>query len=578
MIEGVASLLYVIGLNAVIAVALFLLYTIIHMQHAQSQKIYFPRLQLNEKEGGCADATGVHKLHSLSRSVIAPIVRLSDEDVLQFAGQDAYIYVQILKLCVKILLPFVAFAPVVIAVFATASHDAAFLNNERSSSRTDPNNALERFVTIGYIDETSSAIWISVIVAYCLSASIVAHVYYRWQQLASDRVQHLCSSSSSTFTVVIRDLPPGKAAPADCSTYVTAVASEVVKDTIGSVLPLPASSTQQQTEASSLTPNELHATVASMYSEPECLALPAVSGLCDAIDKRNAAAQRVRAHSGELDSQTRELEGEAKTASLAESAGDSPTLLGANSSTETMESAALIAARRALDRANEQVEIERAKLHNAPIVSAFVTFSSRVDAATAAQVVQHVDVTLLNTSIAPEPSEVLYKNLELNWRRRAVRTYIASAIVMAIMFAFAPFLLFVSGLANVDHLSAVVPALQTNRAASSFINAFLPGLVSGLLVSQMPPIFRHLARYQGSISQSEVEGLAIRRQALLLQATIWLGVSVLASVLRSLASFIEGKPDVAQVRNSRDMCVCVCFFFPSNCFSSRNHHAVYFAS
>lgn len=556
--HGLDSFLWVVGLNLVIGCCLLGLYALLRRAHPHAQAMYAPRLSIPEARGGCADSVGVERLFRIWRSgPLAPLLHLSDDDVLHFAGSDALVLLRALLLCRSILTPLVLLAcPIAIIVFATAEHDFASLetSSDSSTDSTNPRYSFERWTSLAYVAPSSIASWVSVVIAYCATGFAILRLSTFYRSIALSRLNAFCNQSDKGFTVLLRDLPKHEQ-PRDCvqrdarsvlSPFKLGkmlLTTEVMRETVDNVVPIEPSSRDNFPRLSS---DQVRSAITAMYpysaGEPYCLALPPLSRFLAARAAYDSAHLRFRAFSGSpLD------EGDTSAATSADEHSSVPPALLSNTDNKERKSKALTKAWKDLHDASNSLARVRTEMLSQPPSSAFVTFASHVDASTAAQVQHHFDVTAFCITPAPEPEEISYANLELSWQQRHFRSYLADGIFTAILIAFAPFLLFVTGLASYEHLALILPLDPSSRAGRSLVNTFLPGVISGLVISQMPPIFRKIARYEGAPSLSHIEAIAIRKQSLLLLSTLLFGTVFLVSVLRSLASFVNGSPDVAQV-------------------------------
>ncbi|XP_023739916.1 CSC1-like protein At3g54510 [Lactuca sativa] len=139
---------------------------------------------------------------------------------------------------------------------------------------------------------------------------------------------------------------------------------------------------------------------------------------------------------------------------------------------------------------------------------AFVTFRSRWDAALAAQTQQHPNPLLWITQMAPEPRDVLWKNLSIPYKHLVL--YRTGVIVTQILFTifFAIPVTAVQGITQFEKLKKWFPpamAVQLIPGLSSVITGYLPSVILSGFVYVVPFVMKGMARVAGYVSRSQQE-------------------------------------------------------------------------
>ncbi|XP_065029822.1 CSC1-like protein At3g54510 isoform X2 [Musa acuminata AAA Group] len=139
---------------------------------------------------------------------------------------------------------------------------------------------------------------------------------------------------------------------------------------------------------------------------------------------------------------------------------------------------------------------------------AFVSFKSRCGAAFAAQTQQHMHPLLWTTEAAPEPRDVIWKNLAIPCHLLALyRTGIFIAALLLTVFFALP-VTAVQGIAQFENLKKWFPparAVQIIPGLSSFLTGYLPSVILNSFIYVIPYAMVYMASLEGYISQSRKE-------------------------------------------------------------------------
>ncbi|XP_057807817.1 CSC1-like protein At3g54510 [Salvia miltiorrhiza] len=136
---------------------------------------------------------------------------------------------------------------------------------------------------------------------------------------------------------------------------------------------------------------------------------------------------------------------------------------------------------------------------------AFVTFKSRWGAALAAQSQQMSDPLIWVTEMAPEPRDVLWKNLVIPFRYMPLYKFGVYVSVTVLTIFFAVPVTAVQGIAKFERLKKWFPpamAVQLIPGLSSFVTGYLPSAILNGFVYIVPFAIIEMAKIAGYISRS----------------------------------------------------------------------------
>ncbi|KAL6981007.1 hypothetical protein U1Q18_022642, partial [Sarracenia purpurea var. burkii] len=139
---------------------------------------------------------------------------------------------------------------------------------------------------------------------------------------------------------------------------------------------------------------------------------------------------------------------------------------------------------------------------------AFVTFKSRWGTALAAQSQQHSNPLLWITEMAPEPRDVLWRNLAIPYRRLSLYKIgvLAAASLLTIFFAFP--VTAIQGIAKFERLRKWFPpamAIQLIPGLGPIITGYLPSAILSGFIYIIPFAMLALTKISGYVSKSKTE-------------------------------------------------------------------------
>ncbi|GMY38011.1 CSC1-like protein ERD4 [Fagus crenata] len=174
--------------------------------------------------------------------------------------------------------------------------------------------------------------------------------------------------------------------------------------------------------------------------------------------------------------------------------------------------------------------------------SALVFFTSRVAAAQSlhARIVDKWMVTY-----APEPRQLIWSNLKINFFQRQLRQYVVYVLVaLTILFYMIP-IGFISALTTLDNLKKFLPFLESivNIAAiKTVMEAYLPQLALIIFLALLPKILMYLSKAEGIPSKSHVVRAASGKYFYFIVLNVFIGVTI-GGTLFSTFKTIQKKPN-----------------------------------
>uniref|UniRef100_A0A803KUG6 CSC1-like protein ERD4 n=1 Tax=Chenopodium quinoa TaxID=63459 RepID=A0A803KUG6_CHEQI len=188
---------------------------------------------------------------------------------------------------------------------------------------------------------------------------------------------------------------------------------------------------------------------------------------------------------------------------------------------------------------------QKITLRDRQLSSALVFFTSRVAAASAAQSLHARMVDSWVVVDAPEPRQVIWTNLSLNYYSRTIRKYVVYTIVsLTILFFMIP-ITFITAFTTLENLEMLLPFLRPIieiKSVRTLLEAFIPQLVLIIFLALLPMLLRYLSKAEGIPSESHVTRAASGKYFYFTVLNVFIGVSLGGSLLYNIKR-LEGKPD-----------------------------------
>ncbi|KAL9230804.1 hypothetical protein vseg_006107 [Gypsophila vaccaria] len=201
-----------------------------------------------------------------------------------------------------------------------------------------------------------------------------------------------------------------------------------------------------------------------------------------------------------------------------------------------------------LNYLDKKLTIERQRILKDPksvMPVAFVSFNSRWGAAVCAQTQQSKNPTLWLTSWAPEPHDVYWQNLAIPFVSITVRKFVIGISVFALVFFYMIPIAFVQSLANLEALEKVVPFLRPvieMKFVKSLLQGFLPGLALKLFLYVLPALLMLMSKIEGYVAWSKLERRAADKYYYFMLVNVFLGSLITGTALGQLHAFLHQSP------------------------------------
>ncbi|XP_057521324.1 CSC1-like protein At1g32090 [Amaranthus tricolor] len=176
---------------------------------------------------------------------------------------------------------------------------------------------------------------------------------------------------------------------------------------------------------------------------------------------------------------------------------------------------------------------------------AFVSFNSRWGTAVCAQTQQSRNPTLWLTSWAPEPRDVYWRNLALPFVSLTIRKFLIGIAVFALVFFYMIPIAFVQSLANLEALERVAPFLRPvieMKIIKSFLQGFLPGLALKIFLWALPVLLMFMSKIEGHVAFSKLERRAAAKYYYFMLVNVFLGSIVTGTAFGQLDAFLHQPP------------------------------------
>ncbi|XP_077210926.1 CSC1-like protein ERD4 [Tasmannia lanceolata] len=176
--------------------------------------------------------------------------------------------------------------------------------------------------------------------------------------------------------------------------------------------------------------------------------------------------------------------------------------------------------------------------------SALVFFNSKVAATSAAQTFHAQMSDTWTVMEAPEPRQLIWKNLPIKFYERQLRQYTVYAIVfLAIVFYMIP-IAFISALTTLTNLRKLLPFLKPivdQPEIKTVLEAFLPQLALTVFLALLPAFLMILSKAEGIPSESHVERATSGKYFYFTVFNVFIGVTIGGTLFSSLKT-IERHP------------------------------------
>jgi len=179
------------------------------------------------------------------------------------------------------------------------------------------------------------------------------------------------------------------------------------------------------------------------------------------------------------------------------------------------------------------------------VAAAFIIFNSRPAAAAAAQVVHSQFADTWTAMPAPEPRQIVWKNLAIPFYHRIIRQNVVYVIVfLTVVFYMIPISI-ISAFTTLDNLKKLLPFLKSivdKKAIKSILEAYLPQLALILFLYLLPIILMILSKAEGIPSESHAVRASSGKYFYFIVFNVFLGVTIGGTLFQSLKQ-LEKQPN-----------------------------------
>lgn len=198
-----------------------------------------------------------------------------------------------------------------------------------------------------------------------------------------------------------------------------------------------------------------------------------------------------------------------------------------------------------------KLEAEQSKtLGEKQLNAAFVFFSSRPAAVSAAQTLHSQMVDTWIVTEAPEPRQILWTNLSKKFYKRQTTQYLVYILVFLTVVFFMIPISFISAITTLDNLRKSLPFLKVivdRPAIKTVLQAYLPQLALILFLAFLPKFLMFLSKTEGIPSQSHVIRAASGKYYYFVVFNVFLGVTLSGTLFNSLKTIINHPADIIKM-------------------------------
>ncbi|KAE9594571.1 hypothetical protein Lal_00037502 [Lupinus albus] len=190
---------------------------------------------------------------------------------------------------------------------------------------------------------------------------------------------------------------------------------------------------------------------------------------------------------------------------------------------------------------SEQKVTLREKQQNAAIVF----FSNRVVAASAAQSLHAHVVDHWSVLDSPEPRQLIWPNLKINYFGRELRQYIVYIIVALTIFFYMIPITFISAVTTLNNLVKLIPFIKPIvriKVLRTVLEAYLPQLALIIFLALLPKLLLALSKLEGIPSESHAVRAASGKYYYFTVLNVFIGVTI-GGTLFSTFKEIEEDPN-----------------------------------
>lgn len=422
------------------------------------------------------------------------LYKINENDILEVAGLDAFVFLSFFKMCIKILFTFSLFAVLIISPLRylfTGHYDKDSMTISKGSKH-EGNPMYERYMWLCF--------------AYVFTGLVLYFLFKQTEMVIKTRQRYLGSQNSITDrTIRISNIPKSLTNPEGLKEFIESLGiGSVEKATIVcDYKPLrklfeKRSKVLQKLEMAYSDLYGLKINILTQYDVPSTsIDLPSRSR------KSEMCLTSVDSAEGVVPELTPVLPSHPKSKRPMKK-------VGFNKRVDLFNFYAA-----SLLRIDEKINQLKQNNSFKPIQHALVTMTSVADAQMAAQAVFSPNIFQMITHLAPAPNDVNWDNINLSSRTRIIRRNVIELMI----FVFSAFLVFpissIANLLNVQTIQKFVPKfgeyLLDHKWVAYAVTGLLPTYLFTLINVGLPYFISYLTRQQGFISKGDMELSILRK-------------------------------------------------------------------
>nr|QFG71781.1 CSC1-like protein ERD4 [Salicornia brachiata] len=191
---------------------------------------------------------------------------------------------------------------------------------------------------------------------------------------------------------------------------------------------------------------------------------------------------------------------------------------------------------------------QKVTLREKQVGSALVFFTNRVNAASAAQSLHARMVDTWTVMDVPEPHQLIWRNLSLNYYEREVRKYTIYFVVALIIFFFMIPIAIISASTTLQNLVKLLPFIKPIveiAAVRTVLEAYLPQIALIVFLALLPTMLMFLSKAEGIPSESHAVRAASGKYFYFIVLNVFIGVTIGGSLYDNFKEFQHNPTGIA---------------------------------
>jgi H+/gluconate symporter-like permease len=168
------------------------------------------------------------------------------------------------------------------------------------------------------------------------------------------------------------------------------------------------------------------------------------------------------------------------------------------------------------------------------VVATFIIFNNRRAAVATTQVVHSQTVDIWTTMVAPEPHQVVWKNLTIHFYQRMILQNVVYVIVFLIVVFYMIHITLISTFTTLDKMRKYFPFLKSiedKKTIKRILEAYLPQFDLILFLYFLPTILMILSKAEGIPSESHAVRASSGKYFYFIVFNVFFGVTIGGTIL-----------------------------------------------